>query len=86
VVIDSLTEYSQLDVTGAAALDGLIDVASKSALAAGDSFTIMEFGSVTGDFTSFIDDGSTCTGGAGDTWGCTNGAEFQEVFSWPRHG
>jgi fibronectin-binding autotransporter adhesin len=81
VVIDSLTEYSQLDVTGAAALDGLIDVTSKFGLATGDSFTIMELGSVTGDFSSFMYDGSACASGANLTWSCANGAEFQEVFS-----
>jgi PEP-CTERM motif len=83
VVIDSLTQYSQLDVTGAASLDGLLDVTSKFALATGDSFTIMELGSVTGDFTSFMYDGSTCTGGAGDTWSCANGAEFALAFNGP---
>jgi PEP-CTERM motif len=82
-VVDSLSVYSQLDVTGLATLGGLLDLTSKFPLVTGDSFTIMELGSVTGDFSSFMYDGSTCTGGAGDTWSCANGAEFALVFNGP---
>jgi hypothetical protein len=81
------TGYSQLDVTGAAALDGVLDVTlllseSFSTLEPGDTFAIMSYASRSGDFTSFDFDGASCSSGGSDIWSCGDSKPitFEEEF------
>jgi len=76
------TGYSQLDVTGSASLDGLLDVTKSSSfsLMVGDVFTIMDFASSTGDFASFDYNGGACSASVGDSLNCANSVQFQEQF------
>jgi hypothetical protein len=75
-------EYSQLDVTGNASLDGTIDVTKAASfnLALDDTFTVLGFGSLTGDFVSFDYDGVACSAGGADIWNCVGGVQFTEEF------
>jgi hypothetical protein len=56
--------YGQLVVNGSATLDGLLDVttAADFHLAVGETFEIMEFGSLVGNFASFDFNGAACSG------------------------
>jgi hypothetical protein len=76
------TGYSQLVVTGSAALGGLLDI-TKSAgftLALGDTFTILDFASYSGNFVNFDYNGSACSF-TGGLLGCAGGVQFAEQFS-----
>jgi PEP-CTERM motif len=77
------TGYSQLDVTGSASLDGLLDVTKSPSftLAVGDTFTILDFASSTGDFSSFDYNGAGCSLLSTDMWGCARGVQFAEQFA-----
>jgi hypothetical protein len=77
------TDYSQLDVTGSATLNGTFDVTLSQAfnnIAVGEAFAIMLFANSSGDFSSFELNGSSCSSGGTDLWNCANGFEFGEKF------
>jgi hypothetical protein len=76
------TEYTQLDVTDSASLGGQIDVtkAASFKLALDDTFTVLVFGSLTGDLTSFDYNGAACSAGGADVWNCAGGVQFTEAF------
>ncbi|MFY9655385.1 MAG: hypothetical protein WAK01_02190 [Methylocystis sp.] len=75
------TGYSQLVVHGNVLFAGALDVSTSAfSIATGESFQIAQFNSGAGDFGAFDFNGGACTSGAGDTWSCANGVEFQEAF------
>jgi hypothetical protein len=82
------TGYSQLDVVkvgglrGVASLDGALDITKSSSfsLAVGDVFTIMDFASSTGNFSTFDYNGASCSFVSG-VLGCANGVQFTELFA-----
>ena len=76
-------EYGSLAITGQATLDGGlgIDLTGGFTLSAGDSFDLMTFAGVTGDFAGFSLDGVACSAKSVDVWTCSNlgGRYLQEV-------
>ncbi|HEX9168269.1 MAG TPA: hypothetical protein VF886_04980, partial [Roseiarcus sp.] len=74
------TEYTQLDVTDSASLGGQIDVtkAASFKLALDDTFTVLVFGSLTGDLTSF-----DYNGAAAQTSGIARAACSSQRRSYP---
>jgi hypothetical protein len=78
----SATTYGGLFVTGAAGLGGGLDfeLASGFTLAKGDAFTLMNFASVTGNFSNLSLDGTACSTGGGNSWNC-GGWAVSEVLT-----
>jgi autotransporter-associated beta strand protein len=76
------TGYSQLVVNGSATLDGLLDVTTAAGfnLSVGETFTILEFGSLTGHFASFDFNGAACSVRYG-RFACAGDVWFSEQFS-----
>jgi hypothetical protein len=77
--------YGALGVSGATSLGGGlgVDLLNGFTLAAGDSFDVMTFGSVGGNFGSFSLDNVACSKHATDVWSCSNlaGLYIDEVFA-----
>jgi hypothetical protein len=75
------TGYSELVVT-TTSLDGLIDLTKTAGfnLTLDDTFTVLTFASLTGDFTSFDYNGAACSAGGADVWNCVDGLQFTEAF------
>ena len=80
----SLADYGRLLVGGSASLNGALDLelVNGFSVANGDVFNIMDFSGVSGDFTSFLFDGSACTGVSSDftCGGLGGGLYFSEQF------
>jgi autotransporter-associated beta strand protein len=76
------TGYGQLVVTGSATLDGLLDVTTAAGfnLSVGETFTILEFGSLTGNFGGFDFNGAACSSKYG-RFACAGDVWFSEQFS-----
>ncbi|HEY1935820.1 MAG TPA: PEP-CTERM sorting domain-containing protein [Acetobacteraceae bacterium] len=70
----SVGEFGNLTISGDAAIDGelAVDLLGGFTLAAGDSFDILDFSGLLGDFDSFALDGISCTSGGTDRWDCSN--------------
>jgi hypothetical protein len=73
-------------VTGLATLYGglAINLTDGFTLEAGDSFDILNFGRLAGDFSSFSLNGHPCSAGFGDSWNCSNstgGPYLEELIS-----
>jgi hypothetical protein len=77
--------YGALGVSGATSLGGGlgVDLLNGFTLAAGDSFGVMTFGGVGGDFGSLSLDDVACSKHATDVWSCSNlaGLYIDEVFA-----
>jgi hypothetical protein len=74
-------DYGALGITGLATLDGglAIDLTGGFRLATGDSFDLLTFRSLTGDFSGLSLDGAACSGGLADVWTC-GGSTLAEVI------
>jgi hypothetical protein len=79
--LTSGTGYSRLFGTGTATLDGLLDITTGAGfhLAYGDTFTILDFARLSGNFTRFEFDGAACSFGSG-LLNCAGGVEFAQQF------
>ncbi len=53
IELTDVANFDRLSVGSAVSLDGVLDVALLGSLSAGDSFTVMDYASVAGDFASF---------------------------------
>ena len=78
--------FGNLAVSGAVSLAGglAVELLDGFALAAGDSFDILDFASLSGDFTSFTFDSIACSSGGSDVWDCADlegGRYFAEAIS-----
>jgi hypothetical protein len=83
VMINSLTDYSQLNVGKAADLEGAIDVtlASSFKLALGDSFElVVAEGGITDDLSGLVLDGVACGGLGGGYFSCDIGGQVDKLF------
>ena len=65
-------QYGALTVTKLTTLDGglSIDLTDGFTLAKGDTFDILAFGSLTGDFDALSLDGAACSPAVADKWAC----------------
>ncbi|WP_294532131.1 autotransporter-associated beta strand repeat-containing protein [uncultured Rhodoblastus sp.] len=74
--------YSQLDVTGLATLDGLLDITTASgfSLQVGEIFTILKFASLKGNFAGLDFNGAACSVRFG-RFACAGDVWFSEQFS-----
>jgi len=75
-------DYGVLDVLGAATIDGTLAIlpGSKFELAVGDTFDIMDFDMLSGDFSAFSFDGNSCIWSPSTSGGianCGGGLAFQ---------
>ena len=68
-------KYGALAITRLATLDGAlgIDLTGGFTLATGDSFDILNFGSLTGNFASLPLNGAACSMAGADSWSCGGG-------------
>jgi hypothetical protein len=69
---DMTGQYGSLAVRGLASLDGDLglDLANGFTLAAGDTFGLMGYGGLSGDFTGVSVDGAACSARPGEVWFC----------------
>ncbi len=77
---DSSGQYEALAISGSASLDGGlgIDLTNGFTLAKGDSFDILAFASVAGNFTGLALDGMGCSEAGADSWRCGGGVRLKE--------
>ena len=81
---DTAGQYGALAISGSASLDGGlgIDLTDGFTLAKGDSFDILTFGGLTGNFASLALDGMGCSSPSADMWACGGGVHLKEdVFA-----
>jgi hypothetical protein len=80
---DVLGEYGALTVSKLTTLDGglAIDLTGGFKLATGDTFDILGFASLAGDFTGLSLDGAACSSGGTDKWTCGGGVRLDEVIA-----
>jgi hypothetical protein len=80
---DVLGEYGALTMSKLTTLDGglAIDLTSGFTLTTGDSFDIVGFASLTGDFARLALDGAPCSSSVADKWTCGGGVRLNEVIS-----
>ncbi len=66
------SSYSQLDVSGLATLDGTLNITTENGFSfgLGELFTIILFGSESGDFASLYLNGNACSLISSDLWSC----------------
>jgi hypothetical protein len=79
---DVFGEYGALTVTNLTTLDGrlAIRLTGGFTLTKGDSFDILGFGSLEGDFGSLALDGVRCSSPRADIWACGGGVRLKEVI------
>ncbi|MBV8443987.1 MAG: PEP-CTERM sorting domain-containing protein, partial [Hyphomicrobiales bacterium] len=79
---DGFGEYGALSVTQLTTLDGrlAIDLTGGFALASGETFNILTFAGLTGDFASLRLDGAACSSSVADMWTCGGGVTLNEVI------
>jgi hypothetical protein len=65
-------QYGQLNISGTATFAGglAFNLVGGFTLADGDSFNILDFASLSGDFSTFSLDGVPCSAGGADRWSC----------------
>jgi len=80
---DSTGEHGGLAISGSASLDGGlgIDLTNDFTLAKGDTFDILAFASVAGNFTGLALDGAACSSTVVDMWACGGGVRLDEVIA-----
>jgi len=79
---DVWRQYGALTVTKLTTLDGglAIDLTNGFTLATGDSFDILAFGDLTGNFASLALDGAACMAAGADSWSCGGGVLLNEMI------
>ena len=75
-------QYGALTVSKGTTLDGglAIDLTNGFTLATHDSFDILTFGGLMGDFASLALDGAACSSTVADVWTCGGGVRLNEVI------
>ena len=75
--------WGALTISSLATLDGTlgIDLTSGFTLAKGDSFDILNFMSLTGNFDALALDGAACSMAGADSWNCGEGVRLNEVIT-----
>jgi PEP-CTERM motif len=78
---DTAGQYGSLAITGLASLDGGLglDLTGGFTLAVGDSFDLLTFASLSGDFSGLSLDGAACSARRSDFWAC-GGFTLQEAI------
>jgi hypothetical protein len=78
----SPSEYGSLSMSGDATLDGELnaDMIDGFQFMAGETFDILNFASLSGDFAGFAYDGNACTATSTDIWTCGSGPIVEELF------
>ncbi len=76
-------EYGALAITKLTTLDGglAIDLTHGFSLMKGDTFDILGFASLAGNFGSLALDGAACTMAGMDTWACGGGLRLSEMIA-----
>jgi hypothetical protein len=66
-------DFGSLAISGNATLDGTLalDLLNSFSLSIGDSFDILNFAALSGDFDGFLLNGIACTAGGTDIWDCS---------------
>ncbi len=79
---DVWRQYGALTVTKLTTLDGglAIDLTNGFTLATDDSFDILAFGDLTGNFASLALDGAACMAAGADSWSCGEGVLLNEMI------
>jgi hypothetical protein len=81
---DTAGQYGALTVTSLslATLDGRLAIVLTDGftLATGDSFDILNFGGLNGDFSALSLDHISCSGSAADSWTCGGGVHLTEMI------
>jgi hypothetical protein len=81
---DKPGQYGALAISGSASLDGGlgIDLSGGFTLATGDSFDILNFGSLAGPgFDALAVDGVACSSPSKDMWSCGGGVSLNEMIN-----
>jgi hypothetical protein len=76
-------QYGALTITSLATLDGrlAIDLTNGFTLGKGDSFDILKFTSLTGNFDALALDGAACSMAGADSWSCGGGVRLNEAIT-----
>jgi hypothetical protein len=79
-VLEGIGEYGTLAVTGEATLGGTLGIYVQDfTLATGNSFDLLSFGSLAGDFVGLSLDGVSCSARASNVWSC-GGLTLEEAI------
>ncbi len=76
-------EYGALAISGSASLNGGlgIDLTDDFTLKKGDTFDILGFGGLTGNFATLALDGVGCSATGADSWNCGGGVRLNEMIA-----